>query len=178
MKPTIIGITGLAGAGKDTLAEGLANRFNTHIHKIADPLKRGLEAMFGWDQSLWEDRDAKEKEIEGFGKSPRYMMQTLGTEWGRHMVHPDIWVFAADQQWLAHSNIIVPDIRYNNEADWVERRGGVLLKVERPMINAISESNHLSEDGIDQDYIFETIVNDSTEQDLIDKGVEAICQFC
>ena len=177
MKPPIIGITGLAGSGKDTLAEGLSARFNTHIHRIADPIKRGLEVMFNFDRSIWEDREVKERELRGIGRSPRYLAQTLGTEWGRVLVHPDIWIWAADRQWLQHSHLIVPDIRFDNEAAWIERRGGLLLCVERPELDYIEESGHPSEDGIDPVYVFETILNDGTVDDLIDKGVEAVCQF-
>lgn len=177
MKPPIIGICGPAGCGKDTLAEGLSHRFNMHIHRMADPLKRGLEVMFNLDRSIWDDRDAKERELQGIGRSPRYLAQTIGTEWGRVLVHPDIWVWAADRQWLQHAHLIVPDIRFDNEAEWVERRGGVLLSIERPELEIIAESGHASECGIDPAYVFETIVNDSTIDDLIDKGVEAVCQF-
>lgn len=177
MKPPIIGIAGPAGCGKDTLARGLSARFNTHIHRIADPLKRGLEAMFGLDHSIWDDRDAKERELPGIERSPRYLAQTIGTEWGRRMVHEDIWVWAADRQWLQHAHLIVPDIRYNNEAQWIEDRGGCLLYIERPELELIEECDHMSEVGIDLSYVFETIVNDSTVDDLIDKGVEAVCQF-
>ncbi len=177
MKPTIIGISGRAGCGKDILAEHLATRFNIHVHRMADPLKRGLEAMFGFDRSVWFDREVKEKDIAGLGKSPRYLAQTLGTDWGRLMVHPDVWIWAADQQWLEHAHLIVPDIRFNNEAAWIEDRGGVLIEVVRPELTPIDESDHPSEMGIDQEYIFETIVNDSTIDDMIDKGVEAVCQF-
>jgi len=178
LKPPIIGICGNAGCGKDTLAEGLANRLNMHIHRMADPLKRGLEAMFGFDRSIWDDRDLKERELPGIERSPRYLAQTIGTDWGRRMVHPDVWIFAADQIWLEHPFLVVPDIRFDNEAEWIERRGGCLLQIERPELEMIRENGHVSEDGIDQSYVSEIIVNDSTVDDLIDRGMEyVVCHF-
>ena len=78
----LIGITGPAFSGKDTIANHLCL---THgyftCEAFADPLRDGLSALFGLFPHHF---DAKHKEtvIEWIGKSPRELLQTLGTQWG------------------------------------------------------------------------------------------------
>ncbi len=99
----IVGLTGLAGAGKDTAADFLIARGDFVRVALADPLKRICRDVFDFsDEQLW---GASEKRNEpdlryfmlrddgsAYGYlSPRHALQQLGTEWGR-ACHPDVWI--------------------------------------------------------------------------------------
>ena len=92
----IIGLTGFKGCGKSTVAEIMEERFGYKTRSFATPIKDMLRAM-GLSREELYDPEIKERVIEDFGKSPREMMQTLGTEWGRMLVSSDIWVTALIQ---------------------------------------------------------------------------------
>jgi len=174
----LIGIAGAAGSGKTTLAEGLADEYFITIHGLADPIKRALETMFGLDSRIWDDRVAKEEPIPEIGRSPRYLAQTLGTEWGRELVHPELWIKIADVKHQQHKSLIIPDVRFQNEAEWIRNNSGAILYITRPGQEIISENGHSSEAGFDKSLITNRIVNDGSIQDLITKGKESlICGF-
>ena len=62
-------------------------------------------------------------------------MQTLGTEWGRDQVHPELWIRHAqrrlDNYRRVSVNVVVTDVRFPNEADWLRANGGELWHVLR-----------------------------------------------
>src|SRR5687768_3384285 len=87
----IIGITGRAGSGKDTVADYLVERHGFVKIAFADPIKQMLRQL-GVDCT---DRSSKEQPHPIYGKSPRQMAQYLGTEWMRNLIHPNGWVLAA-----------------------------------------------------------------------------------
>lgn len=158
MLPRLIGITGLAGSGKDTLADALVYDRGAEKYNFALPIKHALNAMFGWTMEQWDDRIWKETKIAWLGKSPRQCAQTLGTEWGRDLVHPDLWMLIAEDRYLKyrqdHSGgpFIIPDVRFENEVDMIHRNGGIVVKISRLGVNAVSA--HVSEKGIEEvDYI-------------------------
>lgn len=89
----------------------------------------------------------KENEIPLFGRSVRYIMQTLGTEWGRELIHPDIWVKLAECVLFERGErIIISDVRFDNEADFIRNHGGVILHVTRDYAPKVEA--HASEQGI------------------------------
>lgn len=124
---------------------------------FADPLKKMLNAGFGFTMADWEDREWKERELSWLpGVSPRKLAQTLGTEWGRDSVTPDLWIRLADQ-WIETLNaiqrvtdgiagVVFPDMRFENEAAWLRSKGGVIWHVDRKMNGAVRE--HVSERGL------------------------------
>ena len=59
--PSLIGIAGAAGAGKDTVANHLVQHYGYTVYKFADPLKRMLCDFFGWPMDAWEDREWKDR---------------------------------------------------------------------------------------------------------------------
>ena len=144
MKDTkIIGLAGPAGVGKSYLAQGLKSRTRGEIFSFAANIKLGLYCM-GLDVSY------KDKEAVAYkGKSTRKLLQSLGTDWGRNMVGPDIWVdllmkrIDQDDAHLA----IIDDVRFDNEADAIHERGGVVIELERPGIYYSEE--HASETPLD-----------------------------
>ncbi len=149
-KLPIIGIAGHARAGKDTVAYFIQEEYRAITYAFAEPLKAMLRVIGLDDQDLTGWR--KDENNYDFHTTPRHMMQTLGTEWGRDSINEDIWVIVAAKriQRLCHAQpdatIIITDVRFENEADFV-RRHGFLIHVERP-IQRIDGSTHRSENPI------------------------------
>ena len=136
----LIGIAGPARAGKDTLASYMLDNLgdNWTRSSFAAPIKKMLEAI-GVDCS----DDAKAVVDDAFGDTPRHMMQTLGTEWGRNLIDGDIWV-KAFARLNAGKCVIVPDVRFENEAALVREHGVLIHLVGRGGIN----SNHATENAL------------------------------
>lgn len=139
-KMRLIGIAGPARAGKDTLASYLLDNLDDDWSRssFADPLKDMLRAI-GVDCS----DDKKAVVSDDYGVTPRHMMQTLGTEWGRQTIDNDIWV-KAFARLNAGKCVIVPDVRFENEAELVREHGVLIHLVGRGGI----EGNHVSENAI------------------------------
>jgi hypothetical protein len=103
----IIGISGQAGSGKDTVADRLCKDHGFVKVAFSDPMKRICREVYDFtDEQLWgpsENRNAEDKRyprctadhahsdacIEYL--TPRLALQTLGTEWGR-FCYPNTWV--------------------------------------------------------------------------------------
>ena len=168
----IIGFTGPAGAGKDLAASMIPGG---HRIAFADPLYQGLAAMLGVPEAVLRDRSAKERPFVGLGASPRQLLQTLGTEWGRQMICPEIWIELAWWRWeQAAANglgvIVVPDVRFENEAQMVRDHGGEVWMIHRPGVEPVAA--HESEAGLPLRLIDRLIVNDGTVDQLRER-VEA-----
>lgn len=149
-KQILIGLCGPAGCGKDSVARIMANCAFTR-YTLAMPLKKGLEAMLGIDLAVWDDRERKEAPLPWLGKSPRQLAQTLGTEWGRQHVHPDLWVKLMLRRWdevreSLSPRMVVTDVRFDNEAKTIIDAGGTVWRVERPSVAPVAA--HVSEQGI------------------------------
>lgn len=152
----LIGLTGPTGSGKDTVADHLAGVHGFVRLALADPIRDGLQAMLKLPDEVFSGRDLKELPIAWIGKSPRQLMQTLGTEWGRHHIDDDIWLRAAARRianikrgWQYVRGIVVTDIRFANEADWLRRSGGCIWHITgRGLPPAGDAAAHSSEAGI------------------------------
>lgn len=169
----LIGIHGRAWAGKNRLADMM----NCHALGFADPLYSALSAMFGIPESRLRDRSRKEEVIPWIGKSPRELLQTLGTEWGRGLVRADIWLRVAEQRLeramdAGFSRVAFADLRFDNEAEWIRERGGVIVWITRPGGAACRE--HVSEAGISPHLIDFTVANDGTLDDLRRRAIATL----
>lgn len=150
----LVGITGFAGTGKDTIANYLKECYTDQFRSIAfaDPIRTAMKAIFGWDDSYFAH--PKKNEIDPrYGISPRKAMQTLGTEWGRNLINTDLWLMIAGEkakEYLTWGyDVLITDVRFENEANWVRTNGGVIWHVLRDGVQgAGTESKHASESGI------------------------------
>jgi hypothetical protein len=64
--------------------------------------------------------------------TPRMFMQMLGTEFGRNMIHPNIWVNSTLAEYTPGQNWIIADVRFPNEVKEIKNLGGIIVKIERP----------------------------------------------
>lgn len=148
----LLGLTGFAGSGKDSVAALLARQHGFARMSFAEPIKLGLATMLRLPLSVFEDRDAKERPLESIGCSPRRLMQTLGTEWGRQMVRQDLWICVADELLRQHrrlgSSVVLTDVRFDNEAQWIRAQGGEVWHVARPLPENAHVLPHASELGV------------------------------
>lgn len=144
----LIGLVGPAGAGKDSVADVLCRDHGFVRYEFARPIKAMLAAI-GVDAY---DRSIKESPHPIFGVSPRRMAQTLGTEWGRTWVDPDIWLLLAAQFLYSHDRpdgkVVITDCRFKNEAAFIAGRGGDIWHVDRPGVAPVER--HSSEDGLER----------------------------
>jgi hypothetical protein len=150
----IIGLCGLAGAGKSTARIGLCLR-GWHWRPFAGPLKAMLQAM-GLNP---DETDGALKEAPCAllgGKTPRHAMQTLGTEWGRMLIDPDLWVRSWAARLPEDGDVVADDVRFRNEAEAIRDLGGRVIMIVRPGL--VSAGTHVSEKMMFEPD--ETIVND------------------
>lgn len=147
--PRLIGLTGKAGAGKDTVAEYLNWGYTYDKVAFADPLRKGIAAIFDLHYTHFQ-HPRKEETLPEIGKSPRQLMQTLGTEWGRELVHPDLWLILAKKRvedfWTVGGKVVITDVRFENEATMIRELGGVIWHIKRAATG--TPHQHLSEAGV------------------------------
>lgn len=142
----LIGIAGKARSGKDTVANFIIAAVGGYRYSFADPIRQMLIPL-GVDMSdpYWQAR--KEEIIPALGCSPRHLMQTLGTEWGREHVNPNLWLTLAHQRLLfSGPGMVISDIRFENEASWVRTLGGRIIHLDRTETTKVKE--HVSEHGV------------------------------
>lgn len=163
--PIIIGIAGPARAGKDTLAGFLVQHGDLSRASFAGPIRTFICDLLGWSLKDLEERKEEPQDALN-GKTPRYAMQTLGTEWGRNLIGKNFWADigirrAVEQFWplFDGKGVVFTDVRFENEAEAIRKAGGTIIHIRRPGVGI--QSNHASEQGIavdDSDWFF---VNDT-----------------
>lgn len=164
----LIGLHGRAHSGKDTVAVILRERHGFARTAFAQPIKDALCILFqsfGLTRAHFEDPQLKEADLPGMCRSPRYLMQTLGTEWGRHLVGEDLWIAHLERRTKYYgSRIVVTDVRYEDEAQWIRAQGGRVWHITRRDIAAVRA--HSSEEGLRIDGQDLVIDNNSTLEEL------------
>jgi len=140
----IIGICGLIGSGKDTVAQQLIDNHNFVKISFADKLKDAVAVMFNWNRELLdgktdESRAWREKEDAywtaetGRSITPRLVLQEFGTECMREGFFDGIWVSLTKQHILNNpdKNFVLPDTRFPNEAKMLYEIDGEVWRVKR-----------------------------------------------
>jgi len=183
-----IGIAGKAGSGKDTVAHIIddyikeldSDSFKSVRLSLAKGVKEAAASMFNVPIYSFYDRDVKETVNEFWGISYREMAQKVGTEGGRELFRNDLWTKRVEKEAEDEYDLIttylnsdkftlfvmVPDIRFEDEATWIRENGGVLLHVQRDDIHEIALSDHASEKGVINKLNDEVISNNDSLEEL------------
>ena len=167
--PDLIAITGRKGHGKDTAAAAFEDY---ELVRFADALKKMVYAYLEYvgvskeTAMRYVDGDMKETPLAIWGgKTTRYVMQTLGTEWGRFIIWDELWINAWRMRTAMFKKIVTPDMRFYNEGNVVEKKGGMTLRVVDPR-KPFVRGEHPSEDLVDDLPVQYSVSNDGTIADL------------
>ena len=195
----LIGISGHAGSGKDSIANYLHTAYQSAwILPLAGPLKMACAEAFGIDIDSFHNQELKETSDPFWSQTPRKIAQFVGTEFFRDQ----IWkiIFADSQDfWLKRMTgmlnsqlsgeravynsddiAIIPDIRFQNEYDWLIANNGIHIHLTRPGADGtVGIPNHPSEKGftITRPDKTSLLFNTGTLQELYSSVDKALSSF-
>lgn len=121
-----------------------------------DPRLGGTTLLADVIEHIDELEDIKGHRL--WGPETRQLMQRLGTDVMRDMYGSNVWVDHLGAR-IAHKNVVVTDVRFDNEAAWVKEMDGELYKVVRPLMNQGFGSAHSSEAGVNPQYVTAVVEN-------------------
>jgi len=163
----IIGIAGKKQTGKSTAAARLEDHGFNRV-SFATPMKlvaRTILRQIGLSQAQIDDAEAnKEAPLPIVHFSYRKMLQTLGTDWGRKL-NPDLWILAAERDidLCGTTNIVIDDVRFENEADFIRSKGGLIVHIFR---ESRRYDDHASEAGVEVQPMDAVISNNGSKEGL------------
>lgn len=174
----IIGVGYKARSGKDTIASYLVNNYGFVQESFAEPLKEKIGRDICGFSSKQLYGELKEVVDPRYNMTPRQMLQKIGTDAMRDVVHIDFWVIPMRRKLEEHirngRSVVVSDCRQLNEAQMIKNLGGMLWRVDREKADQISSPKHKSETELieytDWDYLIDN--NGGIEQ--LYEGVETI----
>jgi dephospho-CoA kinase len=163
----IIGLSGYAQSGKDTVAKYLVENRGFERVAFADPIRNLL-----WDiNPLLKDGFYLQGVVKAYGwdvaktrfPEVRRLLQELGVG-ARKNIDEDLWIIKALRTMSGDGNYVVTDVRFQNEASMIRMSGGQIWRVERIGVDAVN--SHISEHDLDNWEFDAYIHNNSTIEDL------------
>jgi hypothetical protein len=167
------------GCGKSTVAKILVKQHDFAVQPFAAPVKSVSTTFimqFGYskEEAEYYLYEAKNVPIDRIPGKPtgRRIMQVVGTDMARNLIHPDCWVVA----WASSSfgcSVVADDMRFEGEARAISERGGQWWRIVRPG-HEVETCGHESEGRLDDLEFDQVIINDGTEKDLAQKVAAAL----
>jgi hypothetical protein len=170
----IIGLSGYARSGKDTVAKFLVEEHGFTRLAFADPIRDAIKRLdplitlngmvnvrlsSALPKLGWERLKDDSPEI-------RPLLQRMGTEVGREMFGENFWVdYTINKARELNRNVVITDVRFTNEADAIRMWNGQVWRVNRPGTEPAND--HPSETEMDSYPKFDAVIqNDTTIEDL------------
>lgn len=176
MGRVIVGLSGKAGAGKDTVADLLVARHGFRKFAFGRSVKDACAAVFSFShEQLYGSQQAKNSVDPAWGYSPRQAMQALGDAL-RGALDSDVWVksLARQIELSGCDRVVICDVRYRNEIDWLVQQGGVAIRIERPSSLSGNEAAHQSEIALDSFSGWDYIIRNESSIDRLTADVDNI----
>ena len=166
----VILICGAKRSGKDVVADYLVEQYGYTKVKVATPLKRVVQDLFGFTDDQLETNEKDQVDIR-WGVSPRRVMQFLGTDIMQYKIQeliPDIgrtfWIKSLIKQMLSSNTpTVVSDIRFRHECDMLKSvfKNVHIIRVVRNATRSPSD-DHISEQEFNTIEVDAIIDNDNT----------------
>ncbi len=182
----IIGLSGYARSGKDTVANHLVDKYGFTKVSFAQPMRDALYALnpiVGVQQKLGgtatislravidEYGGWDEYKETPWGNEIRGLMQRFGTEVGREQFSPTFWVDRAMAVAAKHRNVVFSDVRFPNEMSTLKNVGGLVWRVSREGIDPANR--HASETALD-DAVFDVNLSNNGDMQTLHKSIDEI----
>jgi hypothetical protein len=171
--PLVIGLSGVARAGKDTVGIVLQDLYGYEIKSFSDVLNKALIALNPWviESSEGWLRYADAVDLLGYEKAKeipevRALLQRMGTEVGRDLLGQDIWVDALFKDYKPGDKWAIVNVRFPNEFNAVKQVGGEVWEVTRPGYEPAQ--GHISDRALIGYHFDWRVHNDGTVKDLAD----------
>lgn len=138
----LIGLVGFINCGKGTVGDILERDYGYTSFSFADAVKDSVANIFVWPRGLLEgdtevSREFREKEDPwwseklGYRVTPRLMLQKMGTEACRQNIADNIWIAALEKRINGYEDVVIKDVRFPNEIDFIRSAGGIIVRVKR-----------------------------------------------
>lgn len=182
----LIGLSGHKGAGKDTVAQILVEKYNFERRAFADKIKESASAIFAVpDPSLWDEYkndDLNSSVTLEFGNGKfvchmliRQFLQRYGTEAHRDIFGEDFWIdMTLKDIYPKTKNYVIADCRFPNELKAIKQLGGQIVKV---IGEEAEEDLHPSEAKVDHSFIDYYLYNKERSLKELQKSVEWMMVF-
>ena len=176
---TLIGMSGRRGSGKDTVAHLLQQQQSDRkwqIRSFGDSIKAVCAALTGEDVAPYYSQKGKAELVPTFGRTRGEMLQQVGS--ALRAWEPLVWVEAFFSALPADVCVLVPDVRFANEADPIRARGGLMLRVEGDPLkqrgDGTRDDNHPSEVAMDDYPDFDFVIHNTGSIADLERQVQAL----
>lgn len=171
----LIGLHGKPRSGKDTVAAYLIKKFNLLRYGSSVPVKDTVATMFGVPREYFDDDKMKDQVDPFWNMTYRQMAQKVGKECSRDVFGENFWLRFIERKLTEiqhqgyYNGMILADIRYANEAEWVKQQGGKVIYIIRDNLPVSSGGDHAAEQGLSLDLASVVVYNNSTIEELYKK---------
>lgn len=166
----IIGLSGYAQSGKDTVAELLCLNYGYTRLSFADPMRDAIYTLnpivFNLNSRVADLVDEFGWDVAKANPEVRRLLQVFGTEVGRKQFGENFWVQQAFDK-VESDRVVFADVRFPNEANEIIQYGGQVWRVNRH--NHAPVNGHKSEHAMDNFMFKHVLYNDGTLDDLSDE---------
>ena len=167
----IIGLSGYAQSGKDTVAELLCLNYKYHRRAFADPMRDAIYTLnpivFNLNNRVADLVDEHGWDVAKANPEVRRLLQVFGTDVGRKMFNENFWVDIALAGLNSEHRVVISDVRFPNEAEAIKNLGGQVWRINRH--NHAPVNGHKSEHAMDNFMFKHVLYNDGTIDDLSDE---------
>lgn len=151
---------------------------------FADPMRDAVVPIVapflpGGEAEVWQwfsdDRKDTAK-VPVLDVTLRFLLQTLGTAWGREMIHSDIWTLIGKERSRRIRDChpaIFDDVRFENEYEMIKEEGGLLVKIVRPDAPVSGNFWHKSEARLEH-LEFDAVIQNTGDLGDLGRSIDGV----
>lgn len=167
----ILGLCGFSGSGKSTAGAFLESEFGFHQVAFADKIRElsyninpylgrndygisshlaGIVDELGWERAKREIPEVR-KFLQSVGEGSR---QTFGATFWIDQVYAEVYLDEDDK------NVVITDVRYQNELEFISTLGGYTVRIVREGHGPVND--HITEKELPFDFSITNVTGDHT----------------